>query len=201
MDDDTKVGLGVALNEATLLGAEVSRESRVAAITLSVLSLPPGGGPPPQDSRVSIILSPVGRVAASLRSGSWDDPEAAAVPFALEDLLPTIQSFGSLPIYGWEFIDVDARFKEWSKRLSLDECLGDDGQAHSIRLFQDGVTRYLDLRIWFDRLRVFRPDQSEIPIQVFIADGKRWWDGLHSGDSRTRESGIFPAGHRLDLPE
>jgi hypothetical protein len=200
MDDDAKAGLGVALNEATLLGAEMSRERRLAAITFAVLSLPTEAGVPPQDARVSIVLSPVGRVAASLRMGSWDDPAAAVVPFALEDLLKTVQSFGGLSVYGWEFIDVETDFEAWSERLSLDERFGDDGQAHSITLFQEGLDRHLDLRIWFDTLRVFRPNHSEIPIEDFLAAGKRWWDGLYAGDSRTQGHGIFPASHPLPEP-
>lgn len=194
MDDFTKAGIGVALNEATLLGAEVSRERRAAAITLAVLSLPPNGAPPPEDSRVSLVLDQVGRVVASLRNARWDDDQAPAAPFALTELLKTVQSFGGLPVYGWEFIDADAGYERWSNRLSLDERFDGGSNQHSITLFQEGHDRHLDLKIWFGRLRVFRPDHIEIPIAEFIAAGKRWWDGLHSGDLRTQGSGILPFG-------
>lgn len=199
MTGDIKAGLGVALNEATLLGAEVSRERRIAAITFAVLSLPEIG-PPPQDSRISLVLAPVGRVVASLRNGGWDDPAAAVIPFSLEELLPTIQSFDGLSIYGWEFIDIEQGYEVWSKRLSLDERLGTDGHAHSITLFQDGHERYLNLRIWFDTLRVFRSDRSEVPIDDFIAAGERWWDGLYAGDPRTQGHGIVPGGSSPSQP-
>jgi len=197
MDGDMKLGIGVALNEATLLGAEVSRERRMAAITLAVLSLPSDGGPAPEDSRVSLVLAPVGRVVASLRHSRWDDDSAPPVPFSLAELLATVQSFGGLPVYGWEFIDIAEGFERWSGRLSLDERLGEGGDTHSITLFQEGNDRHLDLRIWFDRLQVFRPDHTEIQLEEFMAGGKRWWDGLYSGDSRTGQAGIFPGGTPL----
>lgn len=194
MNEETRATIGIALNEATLLGAEVSRDRRTAAITLAVLSLPPDGGRPPADPRVSLVLSPVGRAVASLREARWDDTTAAAVPFPLEALLRTIQSFGGLPVYGWDFIDVETGFDQWSGRLSLDERLGNDGHAHSITLFQEGGDRILDLRIWFDDLRVFRPDYTEMPLDEFIAAGKRWWDALRDGDEKTQGPGIIPAG-------
>ena len=192
MNNETKRGIGVALNEATLLGAEVSRERRQAAVTFAVLSLPDDGAEPPEDSRVSLSLSRVGRVVASLRRSRWDDDSASAVPFSLGDLLATVQSFGGSPVYGWEFIDIEKGFAGWSGRLSLDERLGEGGDTHSLTIFQEGVDRHLDVRIWFDHLRVLRPDHTEIPVEDFIAGGKRWWDGLYSGDPRTRGAGIIP---------
>src|SRR5260221_8868724 len=90
--------LGVALTEADLLGFELDPERRIAAATLRVPTLP-DSGPPPQDRRVQLLLRPVGRVAASLRNGRWDDPAAEVVPFAIDDLLTTVQSFGGLPVY------------------------------------------------------------------------------------------------------
>jgi len=197
VDEDTKVGIGVALNEATLLGAEVCRERAAAAITFAVLSLPLDGALPPEDSRVSLVLDQVGRVVASLRNAHWDDDQAPAVPFVLTELLKTVQSFGGLPVYGWEFIDADAGYERWANRLSLDERFDGGSNQHSLTLFQEGDERHLDLRIWFGGLRVFRPDHTEIAIGEFVAAGKRWWDGLHSGDPRTKGSGICPGGTPL----
>ncbi|MGH2848543.1 MAG: hypothetical protein ACRDL0_21490, partial [Thermoleophilaceae bacterium] len=75
LTEEQKNGIGVALNEASLVGIEVDQERRWAGVTLAVLTLPPEGGPEPQDPRVKLILSPVGRLAASLRLGHWDDPD------------------------------------------------------------------------------------------------------------------------------
>src|SRR5262245_24355446 len=105
ISDEQRVGLGVALNEADLLGVEVDATRRLAAATFRVLTLPVEG-PEPEDRRVQLLLRPVGRVAASLREGRWDDPHAEVVPFALPDLLATVQTFGGQSLYGWEFIDV-----------------------------------------------------------------------------------------------
>jgi hypothetical protein len=195
VNEKEKHGLGVALNEASLLGVEVSRARGLAAITMDVLTLPESGGPPPQDSRVSILLRNVGRVAVSLRGGLWNDLGAPIMPLTLEQLLPTVQSFGGQPVYGWEFIDVDCHANdEWMMRLSLDERIPGGSVAHHITLFQEGVDRHLDFRIWFAELEVYRPDHTSIALDDFIASGQRWWDALHKGDPRTDGRGIMPAG-------
>ena len=65
--------LDVALNEARLLGVEVNKNApRTAAVTLEVLALP-GTEDKDVDHVVRLVLVPVGRVAASLRHGRWDD--------------------------------------------------------------------------------------------------------------------------------
>ncbi len=192
MDLDTKMGIGVALNEAKLLGVEVDRERRIAAITFSVLALPADGAPPRNDSRVSMVLEQVGRVVASLRNAHWNDDRAPAVPMSLEELFNTVQSFGGLPVYGWEFIDTEQGYEGWENRTSLDESIDGGSMLHSMMLFQEGHDRHLDLRIWFGGLRVYRPDYTEIPLQEFIGAGKRWWDGLFSGDPRCQGHGIVP---------
>lgn len=187
-------GLNVALNEATLGGVEYSSDKRTVGITFRVLTLPPEG-PPPTDSRVSMVLSPVGRLAASYRHGRWDDPAASVEPFPIERLLEVVQSFKGCPIYGWEFFDIpdEKDIASWRKRLSLDLRTQPDGNKHSLTLFQEtqaGTDRILDLKIWFDEIRILRPDYSSIPLDEFIAGGKRWWDGLYKGDPRTQGQGI-----------
>jgi hypothetical protein len=196
MTEEEKAGLGIAFNEATLLGAEVARAKRMAAITLSVLSLAEGSAPPPSDARVQVVLGSVGRVVASLREGHWDDLQARVVQFPLEELLSVVQSFGGQPIYGWEFFDIEKAFSTWKKRLSFDERLGDDGLAsrHSVTLFQEGDKRHLDLRIWFDEIAFYRQDCQRLDIRDVISGGQRWWDALHRGDQRTVGSGISPLG-------
>jgi len=194
LSSDLKDALGVALNEASLLGLEFDPERRLAGATFSVLSLPADGGPMPADPRVQVLFRNVCRVAASLRAGRWDDVSAPVLSLALHDLLPTVQSFGGLPIYGWEFFDnAEKELTKWGDRLSLDwrdsaapEC------QHSVAVFQDGATRHLDLCLWFDELEVRRPDGEPVPLDVFTAAGKRWWDAFYAQDPRTQGLGMAP---------
>jgi hypothetical protein len=184
-------GLGVALNEASLLGLEVSAEDRMAAATFAVLTLPEIG-PPPEDSRLQIQFHGVGRVAASLRDGRWDDPKARVETFPLERLLEIVQSFRGLPIYGWEFFDIhDEGFLKWSDRLSLDLRCSPTDSEHSIILFQAGGNRILDICIWLNEFTIHSPSGSIVKIEDFISGGKRWWDALHAGDGRVSGRGIF----------
>jgi hypothetical protein len=187
-----RIGLGIALNEADLLGFEVDAQNRVAAATFRVFTLPKKG-PAPADSRVQLQFQPVGRVAASLRNGSHDDFNAEVVPFAVEDLLAKVQSFDGLPVYGWEFFDIHEKsIKKLGDRLSLDWRSGDDGNSHSISVFQSPGNRILDIWVWFDEMQVRDPEGNVIPIDSFIADGKRWWDAFYKGDERTRGHGMAP---------
>lgn len=174
-------GLGIGLNESTLLGLEVDAEKRIAAATFAVLTLPDRGDPP-EDTRVQFIFSPVGRVVASLRLGRWDDLTAKVIDFPIEELLQVTQTFGGLPIYSWEFFDVhDKDFSRWANRLSLDWQRGTDGRSHSITLFQEGNDRHLDVCLWFDDLAIRDAGGQSIGLDDFIAGGRRRWDGLYSG--------------------
>ena len=125
-------GLDLALDEAKLLGLEVSPKHGVAAATFAVLTLPEQG-PPPKDSRRQFLFSPIGRVAASLRHGHWDDSSASVEPFTIEKLLSVVRSFGGAPIYGAEFIDCERYFAQWSGRLSLDFVCDPSVTEHSIQ--------------------------------------------------------------------
>ena len=103
-----------------------------------------------------------------------------------------IQSFGGLPIYGWEFFDTDEKdFPRWADRLSLDYRT-DVETAHSITVFQEASDRHLDVCLWFSRLEIKDPSGEGISMEAFIAGGRRWWDALYKGDERTSDSGIIP---------
>jgi hypothetical protein len=194
-----RADLNTALNEATVVGATVDPVERKARIALAILALP-AMGPPNEDPRAMIVLAPVGRVCASLRDGQWDDAAAPVRPFILSQLMDVVRSFGEQAIYGWDFIDrADDDHARWSRQLSLDEHLGErDGLRHTLDIFQEsgaGPARHLDLRFWFDMLYVFKPvgdDLVRTPLDLFAAEGKRWWQGLNSGDPRTSGHGIIP---------
>jgi hypothetical protein len=183
---DDKAGLGVAFNEARWLGAEVDLERRIAEVTLGVLRLPPAGEPR-EDPRVQVLLRPIGRVWARRTL-----PGGEVIPLELADLLPTVESFGGCPIYGWEFFDTS--LPDLSKTgLSTRVELGNSGLTHSLYLFQaGGLNGNLDLWIWFDELIFQTPQGATVPLAEVIAGGKRWWDALHAGDPRTASACIFP---------
>lgn len=193
LTESQKHGLGVALNEATLLGIELDTQRRLVGATFGVLTLPPNGGSMPDDRRVQFILAPVGRVAACLRQGRWDDSAAPVVPMAPSDLLAVVQSFGGLPIYGWEFFDVaEQELPALGPRLSLDWRSEPGGTAHFIRLFQDAPDRHLDIRVWFDALVIRDPRGAELSIDEFVSGGRRWWDAFYRRDPRTQGFGLMP---------
>lgn len=197
MNEITKQGLGIAFNESRLLGIEVGTQSRRAAITLAVLTLPPGGGRSPADSRISVRLSPIGRVVASFRHGLWNDATAQVEAFVLQDLLTIVQRFGGQPVYGWEFFDIANRdLQPWFRRLSLDATLGPDGHEHNVVFFQegpiDGKLCHLDVCLWFRDIQIVDPAGKVLELNEVIEGGKRWWDAMYANDPRTRESGIEP---------
>lgn len=190
-------GLNVALNEADLLGVEVSEAEMSAAITLKLLTLANDTEPPPSDSRISLRLTNISRVCASLRKGHWDDKKAQVVPFALEKILPTVQSFGGQPIYGWDFFDCESDFPSWKSRVSLDHKFANKHSSHTLHLFQESLgeesPRHLDICIWFDDLYFQDADRNLVDSTLVIEGGKRWWDALYNNDPRARSSGISPA--------
>jgi hypothetical protein len=195
ISDDERDGLNVALNEATWAAMDVDVTARRARLLLDVLSLPPEGAER-AGSRVVVAVNRVSRIAASLRMGRWDDEAAEVIPLAVCDLDATVRSFGGCPIYGWQFIDPPQEsWLNWRDRLSLDARLDPEESPHVIDLFQKGGSaqpRHLDLRVWFEQIRITTHDGRGIPLPDFIASGVRWWDGLYAGDTRTSGHGIFP---------
>ena len=189
---DTEIeGLSFALCEATVGGLEFAEARRVLAATLAVLWLPEQG-PPHEDLRLQFCFLSVSRLAVSLRAGHWNDPEAEVLPVSLQDLPFLIDQFGS-NIYGDRFFDVhDEELAFWGDRLSFDwRSPGADEAAHSFRLFQEGHERHLDLLVWFDGLRIFRPDFEEVNAE-WVEDGsRRWWTAWKADDPRTAGHGII----------
>lgn len=183
-------GLNVALNEARLLSLDLDLVRRVASIELSVLTLPELG-PPLNDPRIQLWLFPVGRVGASMVNSDGE-----VRPLAIGQLSDIVRSFGGAPIYGWEFFDPpETNLASWSDRLSLNVRLDQTSMNHRLHLFQEDGQRTLDVCVWFDGLELRDPrdpTRGTLSLDRFIAGGKRWWDGLFSGDPRTTVTGIQP---------
>jgi hypothetical protein len=193
-------GLNVALNEAEWHNARVRADTSEAMLDFRVLALPEVGPEPSEDDRVlRLRLSYVGRVAASLRNGRWDDDSAETVAFDLDDLNDVVHGFGVLPIYGWEFFDPpESGWNRWKDRLSVDEYFSDGSEAHVLELFQEGNDRHLDLRIWFNGLSGYSLNNEPLALPDVVASGKRWWDALFAGDERVRGHGIVPGKKASD---
>jgi hypothetical protein len=192
LTDQVRAALGVALNEATLLGVEVDPSTSRAAVTFAVLSLPEDGSSH-GDGRVQFVFESVGRVAASLRLGRWDDPAATVELFDLPALLSKVRSFDGLPIYGWDFFDIaEKTFSNLIGRLSVDVEFSAGERSHSLTLFQEGPDRHLDLWLWFGHFTIKDADGRVIPLEEFSAGGARWWQAFNDGDPRTQGRGMFP---------
>ncbi len=197
IDDDIAAEIGVALNEATLLGAEYDPVRNIVGITFSVLTLPDDESAEPSDPRRQIILTDIGRIAAALRDARWNDFSAQTVPMDVSDLLSTVQSFGGQPIYGWEFINNhDQAFDHWKDVLSLDFMPPNGSLENRLMLFQESATsdRHLDLWVWFADFLIRDAAGNRIEISEFTAGGKRWWDAMYAGDPRAQGHGIVPGG-------
>ncbi|ADE53350.1 hypothetical protein [Coraliomargarita akajimensis] len=194
IQEDTAQAIGVALNEATLLGMEWSPEKSLVWSTFSVLTLPEVG-PEPEDRRVVLSFENVGRIAMSYRKGFWNDYEAEVIRIKENEILEVIQSFGGQPIYGWEFINTEENeLAKWEEKLSLEILNPTGSTTNRISLFQEGATesKHLDIWIWFESFRILNPQTEEISVSDFTEGGKRWWDALHAGDPRTDNHGIIP---------
>lgn len=184
--DHQLAGLNVALNEARLLGLDYHPVQRIAAVVLSVLTLPEDG--PAPEMEISLRVWPVSRIAAALVT-----EDGQLKPFEIGALSDLLQSFGGQPIYGWEFFDTTTpAAAEWLRQPSLDFRAGDAGASHTLHLFQEAGSRKLDVCVWFNEVEVRDGMGHEVPIDAFTAGGKRWWDGVFSGDPRTGGSGIHP---------
>jgi hypothetical protein len=202
IDSALLADLDVALDESTLWRVEFDPESRVAIVMLTVLLLPVGDGPA-EARPVCLILRPVGRLAASLRHGSWDDREAHVEGLELDDLPRVFDRLGGQSIYGGTFFNVpEVRpgvfdrpngFALWSDRLSVDWMAPRaDGQTHTLLLFQEGAEgdqlRHLDVQLWFDELEARTVNGDGIRIDDLVSGARRWWRALFEGDARTQRA-------------
>jgi hypothetical protein len=93
--------LEVALNEAERHNARVRTDTAEVMLDFRVLTLPEvGPEPSPRERVLRLRLTEVGRVAASLRNGLWNDKTAAVVPFALETSMKSSTASDRSPFTG-----------------------------------------------------------------------------------------------------
>lgn len=187
-------GLNIALAEAACLGMDVDEPRARVSIRLAVLTMPESGTPP-DDRTVTLVLDDVGRIAASLRAQQWHDVEPTVYPLELGGLDSVVQSFAGAALHGWEFVDLpESSWAQWRHLLSLDTALPGVTDQHLLELsLQEGLEpRELDVRVWFGDLHVYTPDEQQIPLDQFIAGGRRWWDAHDHNDPRTLVDDVAP---------
>lgn len=120
----------------------------------------------PDDRRVSIIFGPVGKIVASL----IDVPEGYSM---------TVEESQALDKKSFEY-----------------HSTNQNGTRHTIDLFQSDLDKHLEIRIWFDNVKAFTPDQEEVPIETLFINAKNAWD--HMGNQSIQDSfGLVPA-ERID---
>ena len=177
-------GLNIAINEATLFGVDLALDRSAMVVELGIVGLPEQGAATHQ--RIRISLFPLHRLAIEYAAS---DGEARTI--RIEEVSELVKAFGGLPIYGWEFFDGPSSGLAGSSHpLSLDYRRDQEAQGHSLHLFQENAQEAIDIYAWFDEIAISRPDQQEVELDVLIAGGKRLWDGIASGDPRTKDTGI-----------
>lgn len=194
IDEKLRHKIGLALNEATILGVEFDEEKKLVSVSFAVVAIDKNGNVP-DDNRLLFIFKPVGRFTASYRNGHWDDKNATIEKFEPKDILEIIQRFQGQAIYGWDFVNCgDKNFDTWKDRLSFDYSTGDNiGLTNTIDLFQEDGDKHIDFRIWFDNFEILTSKYEKVELQDFIDSGIRGWDAVYENNEKMGEFGIIPA--------
>jgi hypothetical protein len=194
IDEELRKRIGLALNEATLLGVEFAKKKNLVACSFALVAMDKDGNVP-EDNRLLFIFEPVGRFVASYRNGHWDDKNAVAEKFDPTEILEVIKGFNGQAIYGWDFVNCgDKYFDTWKNRLSFDYSTGDNiGFANTIDLFQEGGNKHIDIRIWFDDFEILTPQYKKVELEEFLENGKRGWDAIYANNDKMDDFGIIPA--------
>jgi hypothetical protein len=194
IDEELRHRIGLALNEATLLGVEFDKEKNLVSCSFALVAVDKDGNVP-EDNRLLFIFKPIGRFVASYRNGHWDDKNAVVEKFEPERILEIIQSFQGLAIYGWDFVNCgDKDFDIWKDRLSFDYSTGDNiGLTNTIDLFQEGGNKHIEIRIWFDDFEILTPKYEQVELEEFLENGKRGWDAVYANNDKMNNFGIIPA--------
>ncbi len=194
IDEELRHKIGLALNEAIILGVEFDEQKEMVSVSFAVVAMCKDGNVP-NDNRLLFIFKPVGRFVASYRNGYWDDEDATIEKFAPKDILEIIQRFKGQSIYGWDFVNCgDSDFEKWKEKLSFDYLAGKNlGLTNTIDLFQEYGENHIDLRIWFDDFEIYTPKYEKVDLEEFIENGKRGWEAIYTNSEKMGNFGIIPA--------
>jgi hypothetical protein len=143
------------LYEARLVGVDLNVDRRSFDVTFGIWRFLDDEAGAPADPRLLISLQPIGRIAVSWRRASWNDESAPAEPLHPDELAARIAGFWQEAVYS-KIIDGDPnRFDQGLQRLSMDLDLG-VAREHTMDLFQEGDPDFIELRVWFDNLTLYR---------------------------------------------
>jgi hypothetical protein len=186
--------LDVALNESQVCGLSFDADAAEARLLVEVLALPEVG-PIDRDPRRVLVLSAVASIDVMLRS-EGDNVLGPVLPLESLDALEAF--FASLgqadAMYGWKFIDRGDVGEDWEGPASLALASSQPQAAgHTLHWFTEcgrpGPTKdwerfYLQGVIRFGNMRVERADARPVPLEEFVAGGRRWWEAFERRDSR-----------------
>jgi hypothetical protein len=193
INEELRHRIGLALNEATLLGVEFDKEKNLVACSFSVIAMDKYGNIP-ENNKVWFIFKPIGRFVASYRKGNWDDENAEVEKFEPKRIHDIVDSFNGQAIYGWDFINCgDEDFDKWKDRLSFDYSAEQKtGLTNTIDLFQEYGKKHIDIRIWFDDFDIFTSKYESIGLEELLENGKRGWDAVYANNKKMTNFGIIP---------
>lgn len=190
-------GLEVALDEATVAGLRAEPGGAVALL-LHVLALPKVD-PPDPDTRRALVLSGVSRARVLLRRDVPGQVDyGPALP--LTDLAAVEAFFASLTrtgdLYGGQFLDAPELCADWPPEVSLDLTSGPAGAGtRALYWFNEcavGDEEFcIEGVVEFTGVAVRHADGTPLPVEEFVADGRRWWQAFRAGDPR-----VSPAAQR-----
>jgi hypothetical protein len=193
-DDEARGAVGVALNEADVLGVRLEPSGAWCDLLLHVLALPQTGPLDPDARRILRLTMPA-QVRILLRE---DQPAPSGygpvIPLtgldAVEDFFASLSWSGSM--YGWKFLDDPSLTHDWPSRPSLTIDVRSGAGSHSLFWFNEcgrdeggmPAAYCIEGTVTFEDLEILRADTSPQPLEEFISDGSRYWRALHSRDKR-----------------
>lgn len=193
-DEEMRVAVEVALNEADVLGVRLGACGAWCDVLLHVVALP-AGGPLGPDARRILRLAWPAQLRVVLRAdrpgqGGYGPVIPLAGLGAVEAFFASLSWSGSM--YGWKFLDDPSLTHDWPARPSLAVDVRPGGGSHSLYWFSEcgreeggtTVAYCIEGTVTFEDLEVLRAGAAPQPLEEFIAEGHRYWEALHRGDAR-----------------
>ncbi len=196
-DDETRIGVDIALNESEVLGLRLEPSGGWCDLLLHVLALPENGPIDPDARRILRLTTP-SQVKILLRAERMAG-HGDVIPLdgldAVEEFFASIRWSGA--IYGWKFLDDPSLTRDWPAETSLTIDLRSSAASHSLYWFNEcgrgegelNVTYCVEGTVAFESLEVLRADATPQPLHQFISEGQNFWRALRERDERVSGEG------------